>query len=473
MYRAVNRRRLRRAQAQGGYVLILTMLLLILLAVIALSWNRRSAMRLKMSFATRAASQRYFDQVGLIDKAVWRLTQDPCWRTGSTGEVEILNGTAYVITASNSSVSGYSDTVTITCSVFGTATRLSGSFRYFIQTFAGTGNSGYSGNGGAATLAQLNKPTGLALDAAGNIYIADSDNHCIRKVDTAGTISTFAGTGVSGYSGNGGPATSARLNKPQGVTVDHDGNVFIADTGNHWVRKVDTAGIISLYHGASSAGAPQSGSTDPALNDTYGVFAAVSPRRVYIADTGNHRVIEVNPGGKRMSVLGTGESGDSGDGGLAINAELNKPRGVFIAPSGDIYIADTGNHRIRKVSSDGIITTVAGKSGLPGYTGDGGPATQASLHEPSAVFVDAVGNIFIADRSSLRVVSHLDGVIRTLAGTGSDGYGGDNVPAAGAPLHRPSGVTMDTTRGGRRIYVSDRNNDRVRTLRWRAETALY
>ena len=474
MQRAGNHRRLRRAQARGGYVLILTMLLMILLAVIALSWNRRSFMRLRMSSASLASSQRYFDQVGLIDKAVWKLTQDPCWRTGSTGLVEVLNGDSYVITASNSAVAGYGDAVTISCSLSGTSTRLRGAFRYFIEAFAGNGTPGYTGDGAAASLARLNSPAGLAMDAAGNLYIADRDNHCIRKVSASGTISTIAGTGQSGYTGNGGPATSARLNSPRGVTVDGAGDIFIADTGNHWVRKVDSAGIITLYRGASVLGAPSPGSAGQALNSPFGVFGASNPFRVYIADTDNHRVISVDRNGIATAIAGTGSSGYSGDGGSATSAQLDTPRGVFLAPSGDVYIADTLNHRIRKVSSSGIITTVAG-NGSPGYSGDGGPATAARLNQPRAVFVDAADNLFLVDSqtSSLRVVSHLDRVIRTLAGTGNAGYDADGVPAAFAQLNAPVGVTMNATRGGRCIYVSDRDDHRVRALRWRAERILY
>ncbi len=465
----------RDGEARGGYVLVFTMLLLVLLAVMAFAWNRRAAMRLRRSAASQAASQRHFDQAGLLEKAAWRLSRNPCWRTGPTGVTEVCRGTAYVVTASDTALPGYTDAVTVSCAPAGAKTRLRAAFRCYLDTAAGTGKSDYSGDGGPAVQAELDKPVGVAADRAGNLYIADKDNHRIRKVSPAGLVSTVAGTGDSGYAGNGGPAVNAELHGPQGVAVDDAGNLYIADTENSWVRRVDAAtGVITLYHGAVDVDKPDSGSDAPAMNKPRALFCAGAADVLYIADTENHRILSVTSNGTVRVVAGTGKSGDSGDGGLAVAAELDKPRGVFFSPAGDLYIADTDNHRVRKVDASGIITTVAG-TGSGGYEGDGGPATAAKIDKPRGLAVDAAGNVLFVDegKSSLRVVRHTDGVILAIAGNGSNGYDGDGLPAAGSRLRAPCGLALADVRGSRIVFIGDRDNHRVRALRWRLETSLY
>jgi RHS repeat-associated protein len=223
----------------------------------------------------------------------------------------------------------------------GTVNKNSG---WIIDTVAGTGESGYSGDGGPATEAKINSPRGVAVDAAGNFYIADTAGSRVRKVNTNGIITTVAGTGASGHSGDGGPAIDAELDYPHGVAVDASGNLYIADSSNSCVRKVDANGIIT-------------------------------------------------------TVAGTGEYGYSGDGGLAVDAKLKSPHGVAVDSSGNLYIADTSNHSIRKVYANGTISTVAG-TGASGYSGDWGPATEARLSYPICIAVDASGNLYIADRDN-------------------------------------------------------------------------
>ena len=272
-----------------------------------------------------------------------------------------------------------------------------------INTVAGNGTAGFSGDGGPATSASLNNPLEVAVDAAGNLYIADRANNRIRKVDTSGTITTVAGTGTAGFSGDGGPAISASLNRPFGMAVDSAGNLFIADTSNQRVRKVDTTGTITTVAGNGTAAF--SGDSGPAtsasLNSPAGV-AVDSAGNLFIVDTLNQRVRKVNTSGTITTVAGNGTGGFSGDGGPATSASLNSPNDVAVDSAGNLFIADISNHRVRKVDTTGTITTVAG-NGTGGFSGDGGPAASASLFGPNDVAVDSAGNLFIAEQINHRI----------------------------------------------------------------------
>ena len=397
-----------------------------------------------------------------------------------------------------------------------------------IATLAGTGTAGYSGDGGTSSLAQLDTPRGvfkkssgelviadninsclrevstglvidtitaagdpgfnspahIAMDSNGNVYIADKDNHRIRTLDTVNKVLTVAGTGVMGYSGDGGQATSAQLDKPMGVDLDDSGNFYIADTKNHIIRKVTkSTGIIARIAGKADGPGITGGGGGPAVNmkmdspEDVAVFNVGGGQvRVYFADTGNHVVQKIDQSGGGWNFAGgAGWPGYSGDGGAATSAQLRDPAGVTVDSSENVYIADTGNHCIRKVNTSGNISTVAGIGTQGGYSGDGGAATSAKLNKPNAVFVDSAGNIFISDRdnSVIRVVSAQDDKIYTLAGTGTGGYNGGDQPAVGAKLDKPCGITMASTRGGMKIYLSDRDNNRIRTLGFRIEKKLY
>jgi sugar lactone lactonase YvrE len=335
-----------------------------------------------------------------------------------------------------------------------------------ISTVAGNGTAGYSGDGGAATSGKLNSPFGVAVDRAGNLYIAEFRNSVVRKVDTNGIITTVAGNGTAGYSGDGGPATSANLNEPYAVAVDLAGNLYIADTLNERIRKVDTNGIITTVAGNGSYG--YSGDGGPATSAPLGFADGVavdSAGNLYFTDNYEGLVRKVDTNGIITTFAGSGSSGYSGDGGPATSALLSAPEAVAVDNSGNLYIADTGNSRIRKVNSNGIITTLAG-NGTPGYSGDEGQAILAELSHPYGVGVDSAGNVYIGD-SQNQVVRKVDtvGIIMTVAGDGSGGfvggYGGDGGPATSAQLSIPYAVALDSAGN---LYIADSNNNRIRKV---------
>jgi PKD repeat protein len=326
-----------------------------------------------------------------------------------------------------------------------------------ITTIAGLGTLGFSGDGGQATSAQLYKPDGVAVDGQGNVYIADTFNNRVREV-SGGVITTIAGTGTAGYSGDGGQATSAQLNSPRDVAVDSQGNVYIADYFNQRVRKV-SGGIITTIAGTGTAGYSGDGGQATSAQLNYPHSMAVDGQgNVYIADESNQRVRKVS-GGVITTVAGTGTAGFSGDGGQATSAQLNFPEGVAVDGQGNLYIADSSNERIRKVSG-GVITTVAG-TGTAGFSGDGGQATSAQLSRPFHVTVDGQGNLFIGDLDNARVRKVSGGVITTISGTGTAGFSGDGGPALSAQLNLPDGVAVDPQGN---LFIADSGNHRVREV---------
>ena len=336
----------------------------------------------------------------------------------------------------------------------------------FIDTIVGPGATG---DGGAAAAAQLKLPESVAADAAGNIYIADSRNHRIRKVDAAtGVISTIAGTGAAGFSGDGGPAAAARLQFPRGVAVDGAGNVYIGDMGNHRVRKVDAAtGNISTIAGAGVLGVIRgrraSAATAAQLHAPIGV-AADAAGNLYIADSNNHRILKVDADGAVAVIAGTGTQGFSGDGGPAAAAQLSRPYGVAADAAGNLYIADRSSHIIRKVDATaGSIATIAGARTGGGFSGDGGAASAAQFSSPTSLAVDDAGNLYIADSYNHRVrkVDAASGNISTIAGTGTQGFSGDGGPAAAAQLSFPYGTAVD---GAGNLYIADKENQRIRKV---------
>jgi NHL repeat len=335
-----------------------------------------------------------------------------------------------------------------------------------ISTFGGTGVQGSAlgtvGDGGAATSAQLNQPWNVTVDSAGNVYVADTENHKIRKVTPSGTISTLAGTGTAGSTGDGGPATSAQLDTPQGVAVDADGNVFIADSRSNKVRKVTPAGTISTYAGTGAAGATGDGGPATAAKLDYPRTVTVDAAGVlYIADNANHTIRKVTTSGTISTFAGTGQSGSTGDGGPATAAKINNPYGIAIDASGNVFLANWGENKVRKVNPSGIISTVAGIGGTPAYGGDGGPATAANLSYPHGIAVAADGSFYIADNGSHRVrrVSTA-GTISTFMGDGTPAFGGDCGPAAGAQVAYPAGLAIHDGA----LLVADSFNGRIRRV---------
>jgi trimeric autotransporter adhesin len=331
-----------------------------------------------------------------------------------------------------------------------------------VNTFAGNGLLSRSGDGGAATGAQLNSPLGVAVDTAGNLYIADTANNMVRRVDSKGAISTFAGTGTAGSSGDGSAATSAQLNGPQGLAVDTAGNLYIADTQNHRVRKV-AGGTISTVAGSGTAGfAGDGGAAGSAqLNAPFGV-AVDTAGNLYIAEFSNNRVRKVGTDGNISTLAGSGVSAYGGDGGQAGSAQLNGPQSVAVDTTGNVYVADTANNRVRKVAPNGVITTVAG-TGLAGFSGDGGQGVNAQVGSPDAVAVDSAGNVFIADGSARVRKLFLSGIITTIAGTSARGYSGDGGTAINATLNGPSALAINSTGS---IWVADALNNAVRLLQF-------
>lgn len=335
---------------------------------------------------------------------------------------------------------------------------------YTITTVAGNGSAGFSGDGGPASGAQLNGPFSAVLDSSGNLYIADQFNHRIRMVGTDSNISTVAGDGTNGYTGDGGTATSATLYDPQCVVVDSSGNLYIADTNNNVVRKVSGGKITSV------AGSPD-GNSGYTGDGGQGVVAQLShpagltldsSGNLFIADTGNAAIRKlITATGIISTVAGQGGPGFGGDGGLASKVQFNNPTGLAFDAAGNLYIADTGNHRVRMMAPNLIVSTVAGSS-TNGFTGDGGAATKARLNSPKGVAIDSGGNLFIADTNNFRIrVVARYGTIYTVAGSGSSHYVGDGGPAANAGFSFPTGVA---TAASGSVYVMDTQNNVVRLL---------
>ncbi|MFH0907421.1 MAG: MBG domain-containing protein [bacterium] len=331
-----------------------------------------------------------------------------------------------------------------------------------ITTVAGTGTDGYSGDGGAATNARLNFAANVAVGPSNTWVIADTANNRIRNVDAQGVITTVAGNGSFGYSGDGAAATNAMLGLPNGVAMDEAGNVYISDTENHRVRKVDTSGIITTIAGTGTAGDTGDGgaATNAQLNFPKSV-AVDGIGNVYVADSENNRIRKVDTNGVITTLAGNGIYDFGGDGGPATNASLQAPTSVAPDQDGNVYIADRYNNRIRKVDDGGIITTVAG-NGSFGYSGDGGAATNAALNYPSAVAVDWMGRIYFSDTENARIRRvDTNGIINALAGNGNFGYSGDGGPALDARLDSPNGVAVDSYG---RVYVADYYNMRIRQV---------
>lgn len=325
-----------------------------------------------------------------------------------------------------------------------------------IQTVAGTIDRG---NGKDGKQVQLSGPTAGAYDAKGNLYVADRNNHRVWRLAPDGVMTTLAGTGEPGFSGDGGAATRARLFTPIAVAVDNAGNVYIADRDNHRIRRVSTAGIIFTVAGTGTAAFSGDGgpALAAALNSPSGLAWAPSGK-LYISDTGNNRVRVVDPAGDITTIAGTGTAGYNGDGILATTARLWGPTGVALEADESVVLGDSANYRVRRIGPDGIIRTIAG-TGKYGFSGDNGPATQAKLTVPVGVAVDSLG-VLLADTDSNRIRRvGTDGIIRTVAGTGEYGTGGDGGPAVEADILKPSGVVC---RGDGSFAIFDTYNDRVR-----------
>lgn len=333
-----------------------------------------------------------------------------------------------------------------------------------ITTLAGNGGQGFRGDNGPATSAELDRPQSVTVDSAGNVYIGDMENARTRKV-SKGVITTVAGNGTFGFSGDNGLATAAELGLPSSVAADSAGNLYTADfaggfleiteTGITRIRKISN-GVITTVAGGGTSG-DNGPATGTELYNPEGV-AVDSVGNLYFADTYNSLVRKVS-NGVITTVAGNGNGGFSGDGGPALSAELDGPTAVAVDSTGNLYIADAGNNRVRKVSN-GMITTVAG-NGNGGFSGDGGSATSASFGLPYGVAVDLAGNLYIADNLDHRIRKVQNGVITTVAGNGTGGFSGDNGPATNAELNYPEGLAVDSSDN---LYIADSGNFRIRKV---------
>jgi len=449
---------------------ITLLVIIMILSALAISYSYMSAIEAEISYNKKDSDQAYYIAEAGLRKGIWRLVHSPLFKESYNNVLINENFGAgnyeYVVSKAT-----YNPSVLVTSTGKVGNTKRTVKARTYIRiiiiTIAGNGTAGHST--GNPLTSMLNGPESVAVDSAGNVYIADSNNHIIKKLTwdavtkTYTNLDVFAGIpGKPGITGDGGPATSAKLRSPMGVFVDQTGVVYIADTNNHRIRKVALDGKIYLVAGTSGGFSGDGGlATSAKLRNPQGVFVT-SAGVIYIADTGNNRV-RIISGGMIDTFAGNGSPGYSGDGGLATSAKLYNPNSVFVDSSGNVYISDTLNHRIRKVAAGtNIITTVAG-NGSAGFSGDGGPATSARLRRPKGIALDSSGSFLIGDslNSRVRLVLGATGIISTYAGTGTVGYSGDGGPPIYARLSYPYGVAMDSFGS---IYIADRNNHVIRKI---------
>jgi sugar lactone lactonase YvrE len=332
-----------------------------------------------------------------------------------------------------------------------------------IQSYAGTGAAGYSGDNGNAASAQFHLPIFVDFDSSQNLFIADWANNAIRRIDPSGKITTVAGTGVSGYSGDGGPAAEAEMSTPNTVIVDKYGSIYISDWGNNVVRKVNPKGIISTYAGNGLQGySGDGGSALSAELDGPTGIAIDNSGNLYISDSNSNVIRKVNSSGNISTFAGTGGVGRySGDGGPALSAKFNSPSSLAFDLSGNLLVSDYNNGVIRKIDATGTVTTIVG-NGTPGFLGDGGPATSSELNSPGEVTVDFLGNLFVADTGNNRIRKiNTSGIISTIAGNGNQGFSGNNGPATAAQLNNPTGVVSDSSGN---LYLADELNNCIRKI---------
>jgi DNA-binding beta-propeller fold protein YncE len=338
---------------------------------------------------------------------------------------------------------------------------------WIITTAVGTGERGFGGDGGPAERALLNGPFDVGFDSDGNLYFSDTFNHRIRRVDArTGIITTCAGSGEAGYAGDGGPAARAKLNEPYGIAIDTAANVYIADRHNHCVRRVDSAsGVITTLAGNGASGFSGDGgaASRAGMVEPNGLALDPAQARLFIADVADNRVRVVNLASGTISTFaGTGTAEHSGDGGPATAAGIHGARAVKVAADGTVYILERQGSTLRAVDPrTGIITTIAG-TGTRGYGGDGGPAIAATFDAPKELAIDREGNLLIVDTENhaIRQVDIRSGTVIAIAG-GRQGREGDGGPADAASLDRPHGAAVAADGS---IYIGDTNNHRIRKV---------
>ncbi|MCW5978923.1 MAG: hypothetical protein KIT09_12635 [Bryobacteraceae bacterium] len=332
-----------------------------------------------------------------------------------------------------------------------------------ITTFAGTGVAGFSGDNGPAASAAFNRPVYVHIDPSGNIYVADENNQRVRRIDPAtGVITTFAGNGARAFAGDNGPAVQASLNGVNGVCSDAAGNIYLNDTGNNRIRRVDSSGVITTFAGNGASSSSGDGGPASAAGIFLPIRCAVDANGVmYIAEQGAHRIRRVAANGTITTIAGNGTRGFAGDGGPAANAILDNPTAVAVDYAGNVYFSDQGNQRIRRIAANGTIGAFAG-NGSVGFSGDNGPAAAAQFNFPGGLAVDQAGNLFMTDGPNHRGRwIDRDGIIRTFAGNGTAGFSGDGGPATSASINAAFGIALDSSGA---IYLADTLNNRIRRV---------
>jgi len=460
------------SRSEAGFSAVLAVASILILLVLGLALVTLVGEDSDLSVNHVRSNQAFYAAHAGVEYAVLKLAGNPSWAGLAAPGKTVGSGSFWISRPDSLDEKGavlpFGERRIVATGVVGDATRSvqvhvsSGG----ISTYAGNGSGTYAGDGGPATSASLKNPEGITTATNGDVYICDSDNHVIRKVSAAtGIITTVAGNGSPGFSGDGGSATAAKLKFPEDVAVAGNGDLFIADTGNHVIRKVTAAtGIITTVAGNGAPGYLGDGvpATSTRLNSPRGIQVAANGD-LYIGDRSNSRIRKVFAlTGLITTYAGTGTPGYSGDGGLATLARINVPQGLHLTSAGELYIADAGNNAIRKVNALGVISTVAG-TGTAGYTGDGGLATAARLNAPEAVHLAPSGDIYFSDTGNhvMRRVQVGSLNIATMAGNGTPGFSGDGGPATSAQLNTPRGVAVHSSGV---VYVSDKNNHRVRKV---------
>ncbi len=334
--------------------------------------------------------------------------------------------------------------------------------RFTITTVAGTGKRGMQGDGGPAIEALIQRPTAVAVDSQGNLYIADEANKRIRMVSPEGLITTVVGTGRSKFQDLDQLAIETNLSSAYGVATDAEDNLYVLSRGHSKIFRVGEDGIAERIVGTGRRGFAGDGGWAIDAEVNYPNHLVVGAEGdIFIADTGNHRIRRVSTDGIITTIAGTGKNGFSGDGGPAVQAQLNAPSAIAIDTDGNLYVADFRNHRIRKIATDGTITSIAG-TGEAGYNGDGKPAVECQIGEPCGVAVDRDGYVYIGDQVNLRVrVVTQSGTMHTVAGTGVRGLTGDGGPAEKAMTSNPDIIALDSEDN---LYIPDHINAVVRKL---------
>ena len=454
---------------QEGFSLVIVVLLIAMLSSLAIVATKMGGLRVASMYGAVKEKQAYYIADAAYQHALFKLKQDSSWR-GDLNDQPFAGGTYSINVSQTSSIDDL--TITAVGSIGGTERTIVKTIPpqnkpFIIVAFAGTGTQGWSGNNGPALNSRLNRPRGIHKNSAGNVYIADRSNHQIRYVDAVSdNIYAVAGVGtVSGYNCNNCNPLTARLDSPQGVFIDGSGNVYIADTSNHIVRKVIAGGNIVNVAGTpgTQGSSGDGGAATSARLRSPGDVALDNAGNIYIADTGNCKIRKVDAVTSFISTYaGTGTCGYNGNGGSATSTRLNSPRQLAFDSAGNLYVADTSNNRIRKIDKiTGIVTTVAGG----GAGGDGGLAVNAQLNAPEGIAVNQFGTLYIADSSNNRIrkVDAATGIISAHAGTGSQGNTGDGGLATVARLNTPRRLSAYDDVDGH-IIIADTNNNRIREV---------